>query len=78
MASIWKRHPRYTLLLVIILLATCFILVPPGPAFKPVMFADEPDLHHRLARSEDLYEQALVARAALLRRFGPSPEDVET
>ncbi|KAJ4471589.1 hypothetical protein J3R30DRAFT_3836542 [Lentinula aciculospora] len=82
MASVWKRHPRYSILLVVLLLATCFVLVPSGPhepPFKHMSFDDTtPDIKQRFALSEAFYEKALADRAALLKRFGPRPEDVET
>ncbi|KAH7871996.1 uncharacterized protein C8R40DRAFT_1205426 [Lentinula edodes] len=82
MASVWKRHPRYSIFLVVFLLATCFILVPLGPyepPFEHMPFDDAtPHVDQRFALSEAFYEKALKGRAALLKKFGPRPEDVET
>ncbi|KIK61067.1 hypothetical protein GYMLUDRAFT_85072 [Collybiopsis luxurians FD-317 M1] len=80
MASIWKRHPRYSILLLVILLATCFVLVPPGSYNEPSlhrMSFDGGAIEQRLATSEIFYRKALQDRQALLKRFGPTPEDVE-
>ncbi|KAJ3737662.1 hypothetical protein DFJ43DRAFT_1148786 [Lentinula guzmanii] len=82
MASVWKRHPRYTIFLVVLLLSTCFILIPSAPyepSFKHMAYDDTTlDVKQRFALSGALYEKALMDRAALLKRFGPLPEDVET
>jgi hypothetical protein len=82
--TMWKRHPRYSILLFAILLAICYILVPSGPfaplAAPPSALAlyDSTDIELRLERSERFYQKALEGRKDLLKRFGPKPEDVET
>ncbi|KAJ3730356.1 methyltransferase domain-containing protein [Lentinula raphanica] len=82
MGSVWKRHPRYSIFLVFLLLAICFVLIPSAPyvpSYNHVAFEDTtPNVQQRFALSEAIYEKALMDRKALLRRFGPLPEDVET
>ncbi|KAF5365003.1 hypothetical protein D9757_011434 [Collybiopsis confluens] len=91
-ATIWKRHPRYSIVLFVILIATSFILILSGSIDNPdsslyhrphhnpsaTIMSLNDDIEQRLERSEKYYNKALKDRKALLDRFGPRPEDVVT
>lgn len=85
MPSLYSRHPRYILLAAFLLLSTFLLLasqrVPPGAGRYydelSVGYGDDEDtLKSRLASSETIYQRMLTARAGLVKKFGPSPEQV--
>ena len=77
--SVFSRHPRYALLLATILLASVFVLFPSSSPSMP-----RPGEYLRPAKSlravlqeEDLrYDLALDAREDLVRKWGPTAQDV--
>lgn len=83
MASILQRHPRYSLLSFVLLLVTFLLLAsqraPPsiGHYYDEFDYTDDQDaLAVRLAQSERIYQRVLTLRAGLVKKFGPTPEQV--
>ncbi|KZP04144.1 hypothetical protein FIBSPDRAFT_904496 [Athelia psychrophila] len=88
---IWRRHPRYTLSVLVIIVTTVLFLSPfqtsaPGPAPAPAPASSatlgdaaqsENDyLSTRLELSETIYHKIVQARQGLIRKFGPTPSEV--
>lgn len=78
MPGVWQRHPRYSLFVFIVLVATFYLLNPyqAEPSFKPTFSLNDNDLPGRLARSDRIYDKLLQDRQGLIKKFGPSPADV--
>ena len=75
--SVFTRHPRYVCLLVFILLVCSFLLLPShsSPLPRATNFSFKTTRH--ILREEDArYSQALEAREDLVRKWGPTAEDV--
>lgn len=75
MAGLWQRHPRYTMLVIVALITTFYLLVPAGPP-RPFHLRDN-SLQSRLEHSKAIYSKVLNDRKGLIKKFGPSPKDVE-
>ena len=79
MPSFWQRHPLYSVLVVVAILTTVYLLVPydgagPGPRGRvPTRSAD---LESRVRQSTDIYDKALEDRKGLIQKFGPTPSDI--
>lgn len=81
MASVWQRHPRYSITVFVIILVTLFLLGPyhtPGGLEGPYVYGTmgDHDLPARVARAVRIYDKVLRDRAGLIRKFGPTPNDV--
>ena len=72
--SVVTRHPRYAFLLFCVLLGTFFLLAAPSvPAGRLRPFGDL----RRILHEEDMrYRHALKARADLVKKWGPTDDDV--
>lgn len=78
-----SRHPKYVLSVVLILLTTLYFLSP-YHATQPLLPAQTPaavkygdhDLPARMERADRIYNKVLHDRQGLIRKFGPTPNDV--
>ncbi|TFK50678.1 hypothetical protein OE88DRAFT_1661239 [Heliocybe sulcata] len=80
MPSVLQRHPRYSLLVGLVLIGTMFMLSTdslPDYGLRSVVTYD-PSLPSRVARSEMAYQAMLNKRHKLIERFGPTPKDIAT
>jgi len=75
MAGLWQRHPRYTILVVVALITTFYLLVPAGPS--PTFHLRDNSLQTRLEHSKASYSKILKDRTGLIKKFGPQPKDIE-
>ena len=76
MATVWIRHPRYSLLIVVTLITTFYLLfVPHEPLYHPFS-VHEDSLESRVQRSHAIYDKFLVQRKGLLKKWGPEPKDI--
>ncbi|KAJ7777901.1 methyltransferase domain-containing protein [Mycena maculata] len=80
MAVVWQRHPRYSLFIFAVLACTFYLLgpyrgrVPPMSSGRAMAAYDLPS---RLARSEKIYNKLLVDRQGLIKKFGPTPKEID-
>jgi len=75
MAGLWQRHPRYTMLVIVALITTFYLLVPAGPP-RPFHLRDN-SLQSRLEHSKAIYSKVLKDRTGLIKKFGPSAKEIE-
>jgi len=75
MAGLWQRHPRYTMLVVVALITTFYLLVPASPP-REFKLRDN-SLESRLEHSKASYSKILKDRTELIKKFGPQPKDIE-
>jgi len=76
MAIVWLRHPRYSLLILVTLLTTFYLLfVTHGPPIQPFHVQDN-SLETRVQRSHAIYDKSLIQREGLLKKWGPNPKDI--
>jgi hypothetical protein len=75
MAGLWQRHPRYTMLVVVALITTFYLLVPASP--PPAFHLRDSSLQSRLEHSNAIYSKVLTDRKGLIKKFGPQPKDIE-
>ncbi|KAL6308922.1 methyltransferase domain-containing protein [Sparassis latifolia] len=80
MAMVFRRHPRYAVTL-LALIVTTFVFLSPHDAFHsvpaPVSYVvPAPDLPARILRSENSYQRMLDQRQDMIKKFGPSPSQV--
>lgn len=71
--SLLTRHPRYVALLAAATLTTIYLLFPTRSSPSPPL-----SLRAVLEREERLYAETLERRAEMVRRWGPTPENVTT
>ena len=85
MLALIQRHPRYTISCALGLLVLLLLQISrDSPSFPPIprkysgvgSNQAESDLGWRLQRSEERYQETLKQRKALIRKFGPSKEDI--
>lgn len=80
MPGVWQRHPRYTLLVGFVLIATFYFLVPYAPEHRPndhfMSVMSDNDLSARVERSTRIYDKLLTNRQGLIKKFGPTPQDI--
>ena len=78
MATVWVRHPRYSLLILVSLITTFYLLfVPHEEPVKSFKFLVQDDsLKTRVQRSHTIYDKFLVQREGLLKKWGPEPKDI--
>jgi hypothetical protein len=81
--GIWTRHPRYTFAggLLSIVLFLFLITSPPHPSSSSLgayrwQSRPDSDLSSRLALSNSIYNEFLQDRQGLIKKFGPTKEDV--
>jgi hypothetical protein len=78
----WQRHPRYSLSVFLIIVATFYFLsqyesshyMPTSTS--PVVAHNDHDLPSRMERAERIYNKVLHDRQGLIRKFGPTPNEV--
>ncbi|RXW16857.1 hypothetical protein EST38_g8995 [Candolleomyces aberdarensis] len=79
-AGVWQRHPRYSVLVLVAILTTVYLLVPYQPAEIPANFKSivtgGADLEGRIKQSHEIYDRLLDARKGLIKKFGPNPSDI--
>ncbi|KAF8815245.1 hypothetical protein BYT27DRAFT_7195546 [Phlegmacium glaucopus] len=73
MANVWLRHPRYSLLLLVTLITTFYLLFVPR---VPQFLLQDKDLESRVRRSHTIYDKVLKQREGLIKKFGPHPKDI--
>ncbi|KAF9816976.1 hypothetical protein IEO21_03741 [Rhodonia placenta] len=79
--SLCQRHPRYAVLLAVLLLGTFFLLSPDDPLFvtthrpRAAPLADR-TLPARVAHAEAAYQRTIARRHDMIKKFGPSPNQV--
>ncbi|KDR78037.1 hypothetical protein GALMADRAFT_245009 [Galerina marginata CBS 339.88] len=76
MAAVWKRHPRYTMLVVAALVTTFYLLVPYGAPPAHHFTLQDSSLASRVDRANVIYERLLKQREGLIKKFGPNPKDI--
>ena len=76
MATVWLRHPRYSLLILFTLLTTFYLLFVPHHAPIHTFHVQDDSLQTRVQRSHTIYDKFLVQRAGLLKKWGPEPKDI--
>lgn len=80
---VWQRNPRYTLSVFVILAVTFYLLSPyqlSSQSLAPQVSSlthNVHDLPARMERAERIYNKVLHDRQGLIRKFGPTPRDVE-
>ncbi|KAH8831857.1 methyltransferase domain-containing protein [Flagelloscypha sp. PMI_526] len=75
--AVYQRHPRYSILLGLLLVATFYVLLPRGPpAHEVEIFRVDGTVSNRIQRANRIYDRFLVQRAGLIQKFGPTPQDV--
>ncbi|KAJ7366777.1 methyltransferase domain-containing protein [Mycena albidolilacea] len=80
----WSRNPRYIVLILVAVVTTLYLLGPfgepdarpPPPPPRVASSIQDDDLPNRLARSDKIYEKLLLDRKELIKKFGPTPNDV--
>ncbi|KAL0961203.1 hypothetical protein HGRIS_006171 [Hohenbuehelia grisea] len=76
MAAAFLRSPRFTLFIVVVICGSLLVLAPPfSNRAAPFTLVDE-GLASRLARSDKIYNATLRNRKELIKKYGPSPEDI--
>jgi len=73
MPAVWQRHPRYSLFVLCILITTFYLLSPyraPSPSLQDL------SLPSRIEQSEKIYNHLRKEREGLIKKFGPTPNDV--
>ena len=79
--TVCQRHPRYVVLLALLLLGS-FLLLSPSETFTPyrATYAPTAILDHtlpaRIAHSEEIYGRTLDRRQAMIKKYGPDPSQV--
>jgi len=81
MATVWLRHPRYSLLIFVALITTFYLLfLPhvPHPVYdQPVQPVQvDNSLETRVQLSHAIYDKLLAQREGLLKKYGPNPKDI--
>ena len=75
MATVWLRHPRYSLLVFVTLITTFYLLFVPREQ-QHVFTLQDNSLDTRVQRSHTIYDKLLVQRQGLIKKFGPTPKDI--
>ncbi|KIJ98366.1 hypothetical protein K443DRAFT_104106 [Laccaria amethystina LaAM-08-1] len=79
MPGVCQRHPRYAVLVGFVLVATFYFLIPYAPEHRPdvhFMSMSDNDLSSRVERSTRIYDKLLTNRQGLIKKFGPTPQDI--
>lgn len=75
MATVWIRHPRYSLLIVVTLITTFYLLFVPHHEELAFGIPDS-SLASRVRRSHAIYDKFLVQRKGMIKKWGPEPKDI--
>ncbi|CCL98198.1 uncharacterized protein FIBRA_00192 [Fibroporia radiculosa] len=70
------RHPRYTALLAVVLIATVFVFSQ-GSSNVESYFSRGDSLKWRIIEEDERYDKLLIDREAMVRKWGPTPALVE-
>ena len=77
MSTVWIRHPRYSLLILVTLITTFYLLfVPHNESIHLPFSIQDGSLKSRVERSHAIYDKFLVQRKGLLKKWGPAPKDI--
>jgi hypothetical protein len=76
MATVWLRHPRYSLIILVTLITTFYLLFVPHEQPTPSFLVQDNSLETRVQRSHTIYDKLLVQREGLLKKWGPNPKDI--
>jgi hypothetical protein len=78
MATVWLRHPRYSLLIFVSLITTFYLLFLPHEHDQPIQpfHVQDNSLETRVQLSHSIYDKLLAQREGLLKKFGPNPKDI--
>ncbi|KAG2139810.1 methyltransferase domain-containing protein [Suillus bovinus] len=79
MPVVWQRHPRYFLLVALVLTSTFILLSPYGSPLSTDSYAAyirDNTLPARLERAERVYQKVIAGRKNLIQRYGPSSRDI--
>jgi hypothetical protein len=79
MPVVWQRHPRYFLLVALVLTTTFFLLSPyesPLSTDSYAAYIRDNTLPARLERSERVYQKVIAGRKDLIQRYGPNSRDI--
>ncbi|KAJ7212193.1 methyltransferase domain-containing protein [Mycena pura] len=86
MPVFWSRSPRYVGLIVLAIVGTLYLVgpfhgseQPPSPSQDShyrIPLVEDHDLPNRIARSDRIYDKLLLDRKELVKKFGPTPNDV--
>ncbi|KAL0961204.1 hypothetical protein HGRIS_006172 [Hohenbuehelia grisea] len=77
MPAIWQRHPRFVCLTIVVVCALFFTLNSSFSEISSLVVLDDPGLPDRLARSGRIYDKVLRDRKQLIKKFGPTPSDID-
>lgn len=79
MPVVWQRHPRYFLLVALVLTTTFFLLSPyesPLSTDSYAAYIRDNTLPARLERSERVYQKVIAGRKDLIQRYGTNSRDI--
>lgn len=80
MLHMLQRHPRYALLLAVLVIGSFLYLSAPYPTHEytanVVGFPGDPTLSARVERAEKSYQKVVEKRQALIKKHGPSSSQV--
>ena len=71
MTTVWLRHPRYSLLILLTLITTFYLLFVPHERPIQSFHIQDNSLKTRVQRSHTIYDKFLVQREGLLKKWGP-------
>ncbi|KAK1221833.1 hypothetical protein PQX77_015332 [Marasmius sp. AFHP31] len=82
---VWSRHPKYTIVVLVTLACSLYLLYPFELGSKPAPntlrqangFPYDRDLQGRLKQSDAIYEKMLQDRKGLIKHFGPKPSNIK-
>ena len=85
MGTVWIRHPRYSLFILVSLITTCYLLfvhealhclhvTSKGPN-QPFHMHDD-SLESRVQRAHTIYNKFLVQRKGFLDKWGPTSKEI--
>ena len=74
MATVWIRHPRYSLLILVTLITTFYLLSVPHERPIQSFHIQDDSLKTRVQRSHTIYDKFLVQREGLLKKWGPTKD----
>ncbi|KAI6115491.1 methyltransferase domain-containing protein [Pisolithus croceorrhizus] len=79
MPSSWNRHPRYLLLIALVISATVYLLLPSQSSTTSDSFASlvrDTRLPARLQRAERVYQKVISDRKDMIRKYGPTSRHI--
>lgn len=80
MPAAWQRHPRYFILVALVISATIYLLNPgyqtPLRTDSYAAYIRDTELPARLERAERVYSKVVADRKEMIRKYGPTPRDI--